>query len=159
MVAGSLSASTRRVCLVLGVAALLGATSSLRAQPPQDAPDPLKLTGDYVMLLDQVKPDKTAEFESAWTTIKDKLSKSDKADWKELGDSIKIFKLNTTPAAGAPVVYLFQLNPPSKTLSYEPVKILYSSGLFERAEADAIYKKISDGFAGITPWPLTKVVG
>jgi hypothetical protein len=101
------------------------------------------------MLVFQIKPDKASDFEAAWTTIKDKLSKSDKADLKELGDSIKVFKVSVPAAPAAPgaapqpAVYIFYFAPPSKTLSYEPTKILYDSKLFERAEADAIYKKIA----------------
>jgi hypothetical protein len=160
MFSGSLSASTRRAFLLLGVATLLCAASSLRAQPAlgQDAADPFKINGDFGLLVFSIKADKAADFESAWTTIKDKLTKSDKADYKELGESVKIFKVTTAPAAGAPIVYIFHLNPPSK-MSYEPVKILYDSKIFERAEADALYKKISDAFAGVVTWPLAKVIG
>jgi hypothetical protein len=160
MVPGSLLAAGRRAWLVAGLATVVSLASVVRADrvPGQEAADPFKLNADVGLLVFQIKPDKASDFESAWTTIKDKLSKSDKADWKELGDSVKVFKVSNA-AAGQPAVYVFHLSPPSKTLSYEPVKILYSSGLFERAEADALYKKISDAFAGLTSWPLTKVIG
>jgi hypothetical protein len=164
MFLGSLSVSSRRVMVTVGLGLALCAASTLRAQQPaaggQDAPDPLKLTGDFVLLVNQVKADKAADFEGAWATIKDKLSKSEKPELKELGESLKIFKLGTPPAPGAPVVYIFRLEPPSKTQSYDPTKILYYSGAFpDRAEADAIYAKIKDAYVGIQPWPLVKIGG
>jgi hypothetical protein len=167
MVLGSLSMSTRRALVLVIVTMTLLCGASMRAQqaaaPPAPAgPDPFKFSIDNVLILFQVKPDKTADFESAWAAIKDKLSKTDKADYKELGDTIKIYKVNAEGAgapAGSPVIYVFQLNPPSKTLSYDPGKILYAPGLFERKDADEIYKKISDGLAGLNFLPLSKVGG
>jgi len=55
-------------------------------------------------------------------------------------------------------VYLFQLNPPSKTQSYDPTQLVYYSGEFpDRPEADAIFNKIKDAYVNIAPWPLVKV--
>ena len=170
MFAGFLSASSRRAFLVVSAAALICAASTVRATPQQaaaagGADDPFKINGDFGMLVFQVKPDKASDFESAWSTIKDKLSKSDKPDLKELGESIKVFKVNVAGAPAAPgaapqpAVYIFYFAPPSKSLSYEPTKILYESKLFERAEADAIYKKIADAFVGLSSWPMAKVIG
>jgi hypothetical protein len=160
MLWGSLSASSRHVMVTVGLGLALCAASTLRAQQPpaQDAPDPLKLSGDFVLLVNQIKPDRAADFESAWAAIRDKLTKSDKPDLKELGSSLNIYKLDTPPAAGAPVVYIFRLEPPSKTQSYDPTKILYYSGAFpDRAEADAIFKKIDGAYVGIQPWPMKKI--
>ena len=175
MVSGTWSALSRRTLFAVGVAALLCAASGIKAQPLQDPapaqakpdakPDPLKLSGDHFILLYTIKPDKTADFESVWTTIKEKLAKNEKADLKELAESIKIYKVNAVVAAGAPpptqVLYLFELNPPSKTLSYDPVKLIYESGSFpDRPEADALYKKLGESLAGgINLWPLSKVGG
>jgi hypothetical protein len=174
MVSGTRSASSRRTLFAVSLAALLCAASGIKAQPMQDPapaqakpepPDALKLSGDHFILLYSVKPDKTADFESAWATIKEKLAKSEKADVKELAETIKILKVNAVASAGAPpptsVVYLFDLNPPSKTMSYDPVKIIFSSGAFpDRPEADAVFKKLSESIiGGINLWPLTKVGG
>lgn len=168
MVSGHRSASSRRTLLALGLAALLCAASGIKAQPLQDAaaapaaPDPMKLTGDHFMLVYTVKPDKTADFEGVWTAIKEKLGKSEKADLKELGESLSIFKVNSPVAAGAPapVIYIFDLKPPSKTQSYDAVKILYYSTAFpDRPEADALYKKLGESLAtpSVNLWPLAKI--
>jgi hypothetical protein len=185
---GSLPVASRHTLIVLGVAALLCATSNVRAQqtqgqPPAQTPAPAPQAGptpeeqftfpnrDVVIVMNQIKPDQTANFESAWAAIKDKLSKSDKPELKQLGDSIVIYKLDvplTPPDPTKPVVYLFYLAPPSKALSYYPTAIIYKSGAFgpvdtmtpaQRAEADAIFAKLKDCYVATVPWPLAKVGG
>jgi hypothetical protein len=177
MVSGHRSASSRRTLLALGLAASLCAASGIKAQPLQQAPaapaapaaapaaaqaapaaaDPFKFSNDFTLLVNSIKAAKAADFESAWAAIKDKLSKSDKPGLKEMAEGLKIYKLGTAPQAGADVIYIFHLEPPSKTQSYDPTQILFFSGAFERAEADAIYAKIKDAYVTITPWPLVKV--
>src|SRR5262245_56060464 len=81
-----------------------------------EKPDPLKFaTQEVVLVYNQVKPDKTTDFESSWATIKAGLIKSEKPELKELGESIKIFKVDAPP--GPTVNYFFTLMPPSKTQS------------------------------------------
>jgi hypothetical protein len=172
MVSGFRSATGRRTLIAIGVAASLCAASTLKAHPAQDpaapaaaapaqtAPDPLKLNTEFALIINQIKSEKAADFESAWTTIKGKLSSSAKPELKELGDGLKIYKVDTPPVAGQPVVYIFHLQPPSKTQSYDPTKILYYSGAFpDRPEADALYAKIKDAYQGIFPWPLKQIGG
>ena len=127
------------------------------AQPA--APDPLKFTHDFVLVYNQVKPDKTTDFETSWATIKAGLIKSEKPELKELGESIKIFKVDAT--GGPTVNYFFTLSPPSKSQSYDPTKILFQSGAFSRDEADVIYGKLKDCYTaqGISTIPLVKVGG
>ena len=190
MRSGSLSMSTRRALFGLTVAALLCGASGGRGvqaagqpdgnqapagQPPAGQPpggqapagqqqaapaaseDQLKFKTDNGVIIFQVKPDKTADFESAWTEIKTKLMASDKPDWKDLGESMNIYK---STATGDAVIYVFELNPASKTLSYDPSKILYAPGSgWERAAADVIYNKILNSLAGINTIPLQKVGG
>jgi hypothetical protein len=125
-----------------------------------EKPDPLKFaTQEVVLVYNQVKPDKTTDFESSWATIKAGLIKSEKPELKELGESIKIFKVDAPP--GPTVNYFFTLMPPSKTQSYDPTKILFQSGAFSREEADVIYGKLKDCYApqGISAIPLVKVGG
>ena len=63
-------------------------------------------------------------------------------------------------AAPNPVIYVFQLNPPSKTLSYDPGKILYATPpMWERKDADDLYNKIKDALAGLNFLPLNKIGG
>lgn len=158
MRSGSLSMSTRRGLLVVMVAALLCGASGLQGLRAQDPPDGMKFATERAMVLWTVTGAKSADFESAWAAIKAKLSASDKPDLKELGASISILKM-AAPAGGAEVLYVFDMNPPSKTLSYEPVKILYAPGFMERAEADAVLEKLKGSIVSINPFPLSKVGG
>ena len=171
MRSGSLSTSTRRAFFgVLVVALLCGA--SMRAQqaagqqpaaaPAQQAPDAFMFTTDAGQVIFQVKSDKTADFEAAWSEIKAKTSASEKADWKALGESITLWKMTAAaaPDPTQPVVYVLQINPASKGISYDPGKILYAPGsLWERKDADPLYKKIAESLAaaGFNVLPLTKV--
>jgi hypothetical protein len=121
--------------------------------------DALKFTTEAAVVIWQVKPASAADFESSWTAIKTKLSASDKPDLKELGDSVKIFKASVPAAADQPVVYVMEISPASKTLSYDPARILYTPDMWPREEADALFKKIADSIANISALPLTKVGG
>ena len=94
--------------------------------------------------------------------IKDKLSKGDNAELKQLASSITIYKVAAEGPAGPQVVFVFDLSPVVKTQSYDAVRILYYSKAFpDRAEADAVYKKIGDSLASpqIVVWPVAKVGG
>jgi hypothetical protein len=142
-------------------AALLCGASVVSAQdaaaPP--AADPLKFSTEEAVIIFQVQNTKTADFESAWMDIKGKLTASTNTDFRELGNSINIYKM-ANPPAGGDVLYMFQLTPPSKTLSYDPGKVLYAPELaIDRAEADAIYAKIRDSLTQLNPLPLQRVGG
>jgi len=158
-----LFSSSRRWLAGASVAALLITGASVWAQDPAAppaAPDPLKLTADHVLLWNIIKADKAADFESSWAAIRAGLAKSDKPDLKQLGESIAMYKIDAPPAdtaGGKAVNYIFQLNPPVKTQSYDPTKILFFSGAFERAEADAIFAKLQTCYINIDPIPLVKV--
>jgi hypothetical protein len=164
-----MGALSLRVFVVLASVALFGAAGPSARQPAaQDpapaaqaaaAPDPLKFSHDFVLVYNQVKPDKVTDFESSWATIKAGLVKSEKPELKELGESIRIFKVDAP--AGPTVNYIFSLTPPSKTQSYDPTKILFQSGAFSRDEADVIYAKLKDCYTpqGISTIPLVKVGG
>jgi hypothetical protein len=129
-------------------------------QPAAEQNDPLKLKGDQpVLIVNQIAGDKAADFEAAWAAIREKLLKSDKPDVKALGESLsKLYKVNLPAAeSGGLAIYVFQVDQPSSTLSYHPVKVLYETGIFERADADQIFAKLKDGYKNIQAWPLSKI--
>lgn len=165
-----------RTALAAGIALI-----ALMAQRPALAqgaqPDPLKFASASPVILGwQVKADKTKDFEDFWAGLKAVLAKSEMTpELKAFGESLnKIYKVNVPPFADAGgnqvVIYLFHLDPPSTTLSYNPVAVLYTdpNGLraalenpkMPRAEADALYEKVKTAVATINPiWPLTKIGG
>jgi hypothetical protein len=162
-----LPAVGRRAVVALGVAALLGAPAMAYGQQPAATPappDPLKFNLDVpLLLIYSVKPDKTADFESVWAAIKEGLAKSDKPELKTFGEGLNLFKADTpAPPAGSPpvpAIYLFRIDAPSKTISYNPVKLLYESGIFKYEEATPLYEKFKDTYTGIQFWPMVKIGG
>jgi hypothetical protein len=162
-VSGFLSASSRRMLLGLGLAATLCAAASgvsaAQAAGGQAAPpDPFKFTTDAMAIIWNVNSDKAGDFESVWNTVRSKLVASDKPDLKDMGTNLRLYKL---PAGQGPTVsYLMFSDPASKT-TYQPSPFLfYESGLFMRAEAEALYNKLAACLPAqnaINPIPLTKV--
>jgi len=167
-VLGSGSASSRRLIVTTLFAAMVGVTATAQAQqapaaaPAPAAPaqteapaDPFKFTTDAAMVLWTVKADKTADFEAVWSELLKKAAASDKPDIKAVADTLKMFKADL-PATPQGVTYFFQMDP-AKAPTYSPTVLLYSSGLYERAQAEELYKKLADTIAGINPVPLKRV--
>jgi len=178
------STSTRRASSILLTAALLFGAAGLRAQQqgggqappagggqapagggqaatggPAGAPDQFLFHSDARLVIFQVKPDKTADFESAWSDIRGKLVASDKPDLKTQGDSMNLFKVTAAIAPDQPAIYVLKIEPAAKGVSYDPGKILYAPGtLWERKDADATYKKIAESLAaGFNVLPIVKI--
>ena len=74
----------------------------------------------------------------------------------ELAPHVDGFKVGLELPPGTNDVYVFHIEP-VPALTFDPVKILYESGAFERAKADELYAKLKDSYARITPWPLVSV--
>ena len=172
VLAGFLPASRRLTFVALGFVTVVGVSSlapretfaqattppaqAAAPAPPQEA-DPLKFNTDLPLLLvNRVKKDKAADFEAAWIQIRTALAKSDKPDVKAFAETLaKLYKVDAD--AGTSVFYIFELTPPSKTHSYNFVKVLYDTGAFSREESDAIYAKLKECYEQINPWPLVKI--
>ena len=65
---------------------------------------------DAGMVLNFIKPDKTADFEAVMAKLKEALQKSDKPERKQQAASWKVFK-SPEPAAGGNVLYVFVIDP------------------------------------------------
>ncbi|HVW05652.1 MAG TPA: hypothetical protein VHB78_11640 [Vicinamibacterales bacterium] len=171
-VLGSGSASSRRTIVAGFLAAVLGAAVTAQAQQapapapaapaqaePAPAPDAFKFTSDAALVVWVVKGDKTADFESAWGEVLSKLAASGKPDLKSVADSIKLFKADG-PATPEGVTYFFVIDPVVKASTYNPSTLLYSSGIYERAQADEVFNKINGAInpqGGIRPIALAGV--
>jgi len=135
-------------------------------EKPQEPPDQLKFTTDTpVFIINSIKSDKTADFESAWAGIRAGFAKAaDKPEVKAFGETLtKLYKvdLGAQGASQPQQVYIMQVDAPNKAHSYNPVKIVYDTllgaGLLTREEADGIYNKLKDSVANINVWPLVKI--
>jgi hypothetical protein len=119
------------------------------AQPAQPGAQPAQPPGrvfgsDAGVIFNQVKPDKTADFEFAMGKIKEALQKSPDAVRKQQAASWKVFKAQEPGPAGN-VFYLFVIDPAVKAADYGLGKIL-SEGL-PAAEVQDVFKKFSDSLA------------
>jgi hypothetical protein len=171
-VLGSGSASSRRTIVAGFLAAVLGAAVTAQAQQapapapaapaqaePAPAPDAFKFTSDAALVVWVVKGDKTADFEAAWGEVFGKLAASGKPELKAIADSVKIYKADG-PATADGVTYFFDVNPVVKGSTYNPSFLLFSSGIYERDQALAVFNRINDAInpqGGIRPIPLVAV--
>ena len=91
----------------------------------------------------QIKPDKTADFESVMTKLHEALTKTDKPERKQQAAGWKIYK-STEPGPGGNVFYVAVINPTLKGADYTVAKILYE--VFP-TEVQAIFPTYRDSFA------------
>ena len=139
---------------MFAVSTVAAAQEPVAAAPVPAAADPMKFDSSIAMVLNEVKPDKVADFEAVWIAIKAGLAASPKPEHQAQAASLKMLKLATPLPAGSNALYIFSIDPVGSGMSYDPVKILFESGAFERAKADELYARVKDAYARITPWPL-----
>ena len=116
------------------------------AQPPAAAaaaPTTRTFANDGGMVLNFIKPDKTADFEAVVGKLKEALNKSEKPERKQQAASWKVFK--SPEPAGANVLYVFVIDPAVKDADYTVSNILAEA--FPPAELNTIYKQYADSYA------------
>ena len=117
------------------------------AQPPAAAaaaPTARTFASDGGMVLNFIKPDKTADFESVIGKLKEALAKSEKPERKQQAASWKVFK-SPDPAAGGNVLYIFIIEPSVKGADYQISNIIAEG--FPSAEANEILTKYAAAYA------------
>jgi hypothetical protein len=133
------------------VAGTLSVTAAFAQQPPatppaqQATPAPTARTfaSDAGMVLNFIKPDKTADFEAVIAKLKEALQKSEKPERKQQAASWKVFK-SPDPAAGGNVLYVFMIDPAVKGADYTVSTILAEA--FPQ-EVQALYKQYAEAYA------------
>ena len=113
------------------------------AQQAQAASTKREFANDAGMVLNFIKPDKTADFEAVVAKLKEALSKSDKPERKEQAKSWQVFK-SPDPAAGGNVLYVFLINPSVKGADYTVSTILAEAF---PTEVQTLYKQYADSYA------------
>ncbi|MGH9312523.1 MAG: hypothetical protein ACRD1S_04915 [Vicinamibacterales bacterium] len=116
------------------------------SQPAQPAAQPpgRVFGSDAGVIFNQVKADKTADFEFAIGKIKEALLKSTDPVRKQQAASWKVFKAQEANQGGN-IFYLFVMDPVVKGADYAIGKIL-SEGL-PAAEVQDVWKKYTDSLA------------
>jgi pyruvate/2-oxoglutarate dehydrogenase complex dihydrolipoamide acyltransferase (E2) component len=119
------------------------ATPAAPAAAAQAAPTTRTFANDAGMVLNFIKPDKTADFESVIGKLKEALQKSEKPERKQQAASWKVFK-SPDPAAGGNVLYVFMIDPSVKGADYTVSTILAEAF---PTEVQALYKQYAEAYA------------
>jgi len=133
---------------VVVVGAILSATSVYAQQPAAPAGQAQQVSNarlfpnDGGMVLNFIKPDKTADFEAVIAKLKEALAKSDKPERKQQAAGWKVFK--SPDPAGANVLYVFIIDPSMKTADYQISNIIAEA---LPTEANEILKKYAECYA------------
>ena len=143
------------------LAACLDAAAGQQA-PANPAPaqaDPFKFSTDAAAMLFTVKADEVESFESVWSVIRSRLAASTNPSLRELGQHLQMFRVAGLPPTSKEATYVFVADPVSKESSYgvSPF-LLYDSGLFERPEAEELFKLMQPAIVSISSYPLQAIV-
>jgi len=125
------------------------ATPAPAGQPPAPAGQAQTVSNarvfpnDAGMVLNFIKPDKTADFEMIMGKLKEALSKSEKPERKQQASGWKVFK--SADPAGANTLYVYVIDPSVKGADYQVSNIIAEA--FPAAEANELLKKYADCYA------------
>lgn len=133
------SSRSRWMAIGLVVAGLIAASPNRAAA---QAPASQVFASDAGMVLNFVKPDKTADFEAVVAKLKEALQKSDKPERKQQAATWKVFK--SPDPAGQNVLYVFAIDPAVKGADYTVTNILNEAF---PTEVQALYKQYVDSLA------------
>ncbi len=115
------------------------------AQPGGSVPPQARVfTSDVGMLVNYIKPDKTADFEAVIQKLKDALARSGSPVRKAQAAGWRVLKM-TEPLANGNVVYVFLIDPVAKDADYSPSRILAEAFPDETVE---LFKRYQECFAG-----------
>jgi len=127
----------------LSAGSALAQQGAAPAQQAAAAPAQRVFASDGGLVLNFVKPDKTADFEAVITKLKEALQKSDKPERKQQAASWKVFK-SPEPAAGGNVLYVFIIDPSVKGADYT-VSTILAEGF--PSEVQTLYKQYAEAYA------------
>jgi len=116
------------------------------ASPPAAAPaaTTARVFGsDAGLVLNFVKPDKTADFEAVVGKLKDALQKSDKPERKQQAATWRVYRA-VEPGANGAILYVFDIHPAVHGADYTVSTILAEG--FPNDVQD-LYKRYADAYA------------
>ena len=146
----------RRIGIALSVVMLLGAAPHGQQATQASVPDhpsdqqarqaPAVNTrvfaSDAGIILNFIKPDKTADFEAVMARLKEALAKSSKPERRQQSTSWKIFR-TMEPGANGSVLYVFTIDPAVKGADYTVSTILAEA--FPN-DVQALYKQYAEAY-------------
>jgi len=116
----------RRLAGLLVAGVLLPAFSQGHGAAYAQAAQALTFEGDLVLWNIAIKPDKTADFESIMSKVRDALMKSEKPERKQQAAGWKVIK-RTEPLKDGSIVYTHVIHPVVKGADYTILAILYEA--------------------------------
>ena len=129
------------------------------AAPAQPTAPKVGFTTPAGVLLVQIKPDKTADFEELVTKLKAGIAKTTDETLKKQGTGLKVFK--ATEPFNNNTLYLVMFDPAVPASEYELFAMLSKTMTpdeLRAPEATAMWKRFSDAFgAGLGKLSLTPV--
>jgi len=130
------------------------------AQPAPAAPK-VPFTTPAGILLVQIKPDKTADFEEMVGKLKAGFAKTQDATLKQQAAGFKVYK--SAEPFGANALYVVQIEPTVPSSEYELFNMLLRTMTPEEQRAEGVadmWKRYADAFAaGLSKLSLTPVGG
>jgi hypothetical protein len=124
--------------------ARLAAQTAQESSPQQSAASNVRVFGsDAGLVLNFIKPDKTADFEAVIAKLKEALQKSDKPERKQQAASWKVFRA-VEPGANGSVLYIFDINPAIHNADYT-VSTILAEGFPN--EVNELFKSYADSYA------------
>ena len=140
----SLTGCGRRFVLIGLVLGMALAGTLLTVSPAQaQAPAGRQFNLGAAMVLNYIKADKTADFETIVGKIKEALNKSEKPERKQQAASWKVFKA-AEPGPGGSVLYIFMMDPAVKEVDYTIGAILQEAF---PDEIGTLYKTFTDSYS------------
>jgi hypothetical protein len=133
--------------MAIAAVMLVGAPVAQAQEPAPAAQAPtapvLALDGDIALITILIKPDKTADFETVLTKLKEALAKSEKPERKQQAAGWKIFK--STQMAQGNAVYIMRIEPVVKGQEYDISRLIAEVFPVEVQQLFELYK---GAFAG-----------
>ena len=142
-----------------------GSSSTTAQQPAAAQPAPaapkVPFTTPAGILLVQIKPDKTADFEEMVGKLKAGFAKTQDATLKSQAAGFKVYK--SAEPFGANALYVVQLEPTVPNSEYELFNMLLRTMTPEEQRAEGVadmWKRYADAFAaGLSKLSLTPIGG
>jgi hypothetical protein len=113
------------------------------AQPHQAQSNTRVFASDAGIVLNFIKPEKTADFEAVVAKLHEALQKNDKPERKQQAATWKVFRANE-PGANGSVLYVFTIDPVVKGADYTVSTILAEAF---PTEVQALYKSYAEAYA------------
>jgi hypothetical protein len=122
--------------------AILVSMPNQRSLEARQAQAPRVFASDSGMVLNFVKPDRTADFEAVIGKLREALQKSEKPERRQEAAGWKVFRA-VEPGAGNSVLYVFVIDPAVKGADYTVSTILAEA--FPN-DGPALYRRYSDAY-------------